>query len=455
MAIASGTCGTCSWTISDAGVLTIGAGTLHAPWWISSWPWLSYADQIKSAVISNGVVVGKQENIMGGYQDTYNAACMFTDCANLESVNFQGDLGNNTDYINSMFSGCTKLTSVNIKAINAANVKSMNGLFKDCSSLASIDFAGFNTANVEVMSFMFNGCSSLTALDLSSFDTRKLTNVTSMFYGCDLLTSIKFGSNFATPEIGSNGWPYFVGTLSGFKSASNSANGIVVLEDPDFCRLTKAEHEGTWTRSPGAVTYKVEATRNENGQGDDDGEDVKITTTWATGATTTDRILKIYKKAASDASYPASPETTQNLSGNSGITEVILQNVGDASYDFRVEFYDGTETFIAFPSVQSNIRLVEIDGSGNMEVLGTIKSNGNEVMPLKVVENANANSLTDTGLYHVKATLSNFPRTNWGLLIVQNFGTPFQLYFPDATAEIWRRHYSGSAWTSWLKVTFS
>ena len=29
MAIASGTCGTCSWTISDSGVLTIGALFTH------------------------------------------------------------------------------------------------------------------------------------------------------------------------------------------------------------------------------------------------------------------------------------------------------------------------------------------------------------------------------------------------------------------------------------------
>ena len=100
--------------------------------------------------------------------------------------------------------------------------------------------------------------------------------------------------------------------------------------------------------------------------------------------------------------------------------------------------------------------LAIIDGDNfSVDEDGTVKSNGSEVMPLKVVENANANDLTSTGLYHVKATLSNFPRTNWGLLVVQNFGTLFQLYFPDATEEMWRRHYASGAWTSWKKVTFS
>ena len=39
MTIASGTCGTCNWSISDAGVFTLGAGTIDI--WVmysTSWP---------------------------------------------------------------------------------------------------------------------------------------------------------------------------------------------------------------------------------------------------------------------------------------------------------------------------------------------------------------------------------------------------------------------------------
>ena len=65
------------------------------------------------------------------------------------------------------------------------------------------------------------------------------------------------------------------------------------------------------------------------------------------------------------------------MSGNSGTTDVTITDVGDDAYDFKVEFYDGTNTYIAFPSVQSNIRLVTIDTTGNVCLyLDTTASSG-------------------------------------------------------------------------------
>jgi hypothetical protein len=63
---------------------------------------------------------------------------------------------------------------------------------------------------------------------------------------------------------------------------------------------------------------------------------------------------------------------TRTLSGNSGIESITLTNVGSEAYDFKVEFYDGTNTFIAFPAVIANKDLVTLDKSGNLWTAGSV-----------------------------------------------------------------------------------
>lgn len=321
MAIASGTCGTCSWTISDAGVLTIGAGTLHAPWLTGimncGWPWGGHIKEITSCVMATGVVVGKQEALMGGYTDEYVTSNMFYGASNMTSLTFQGT---------------------------------------------------FNTANVTDMGAMFCGCSSLTSLNLSPLNTTKVKNMGIMFSGCSLLTSVTFGPLFDTSALTDSQGTGFVGYE--FPSAAGQGSGIVVNSDSAFRTLTAAQHAGVWTRSASGVTFRVSAVRTDGGQADEDGEDVTITVTWLTGASTTERTLTVYMKSAAESSYPAEYAGQEALSGNSGTSDITIESVGDDAFDFRVEFYDGTNTFIAFPSVSSNIRLVAIDENGCVEVTG-------------------------------------------------------------------------------------
>ena len=315
MAIASGTCGTCSWAISDAGVLTIGAGTLHAPWLTgimsNNWPWGGHAKDIKSCVIASGVIVGAQEGLMGGYTNDYSTAHMFYGCSNMTSITFQGT---------------------------------------------------FNTVNATDIGWMFDGCSSLTSINLSTFNTAKVKSMSYLFSGCTILTSITFGANFDTSALDESSGTAFLG--SGFYSAVNNTNGLVINSDAAFRALLASEKTGTWVRQPASVTYSVSAVRTDNGTVDEDGEDVTITATWLTGASTTTRTLSVYKKLASESSYPASAAATETLSGNSGTTSITLSALGNDAYDFRVEFYDGTNKYIAFPSVASNIILVTIDPDG-------------------------------------------------------------------------------------------
>lgn len=317
MAIASGTCGTCTWTISDTGVLTIGAGTLKKPWSIMGvqWPWLEYNSSITSAIISSGVIVGIGDVLVSSGEVTLRS--FFDSCDNITSVSFPSN---------------------------------------------------FDTSNVVNFSSMFWGCKSLTHLDLSMFDTRlaKSDGMWGFFGGTSILTSVKLGNNFYVSTEG-----------TGFISGENLTNGIIVNSEKAFVNLTNAERAGTWNKTNQISFYNVTTTRQSNGQDDDDGNDVKITATWSTTATTTTRTLTVYKKLASVSTYPSTPTITQTLSGNSGTTDVTITDVGDDAYDFRVEFYDGTNTYIAFPSVQSNIRLVTIDSTGNVCLyLDTTASSG-------------------------------------------------------------------------------
>lgn len=326
MAIASGTCGTCTWEISDTGVLTIGAGTLKKPYSIMGnyWPWLenNYNRLITSAIISSGVVVGVGET-------TYGA---------------DGEI-------------------------------TLQRFFSDCLNLTSVSFpSNFDTSNVVDFRSMFAGCRSLTSLDLSVFDTRlaKSDGMEYFFGSTVLLTNIILGNNFYIPLETAD-------TTFGidFNSGENTTNGIAVNGDAAFIKLTNAERAGTWNRINQISFYNVITTRQSNGQDDDDGNDVKITATWSTTATTTIRTLTVYKKLASVSTYPSTPTITQTLSGNSGTTDVTITDVGDDAYDFRVEFYDGTNTYIAFPSVQSNVRLITIDSTGNVCLyLDTTASSG-------------------------------------------------------------------------------
>lgn len=351
MAIASGTCGTCSWNISDSGVLTIGPGTLEPPSVIimsNSWPWGEYKTQITAAVISSGVVVG-------------------------DAAPFMGEAGPPT----------------------------ISAMFEGCSSMTSLTFQGsFDTSRVETAALMFRNCSSLTSLDLSVLDTRKVTNMGLMFWMCPLLTSVKLGSLFDTSAlINENSGPGLVADIE-FPSAVNTNNGIIVTSASDFDSLSMSQHNGVWLRRASAETFDVTAVRSEGGVEDEDGNDATFKVTWASQASTTTRSLKIYKKLNSASSYPATPDVNETLSGNSGVEQVTIASLGDNAFDFKVEFYDGTNTFIAFPSIQSNIRLFTIDPDGKLELYLDVDSSASKTTAATSGEDKDLfNAIRDLGWY--------------------------------------------------------
>ncbi len=211
--IASGTWGTCPWTIDANGVLTIGAGTGADSYFILS-PWDSYKEQITAVKESGAVVLpsksfglfrrlknAKTIDVSG--IDTKNVTkmdYMFSDCSSLAALDLSSFNTQKVTDMDYMFSGCSSLAKLNLSSFDTQKVTSMYVMFSGCSSLAELDLSSFNTQNVTDMSNMFSGCSSLAKLNLSSFDTQKVTSMYVMFSGCSSLAELDL-SSFNTQNV--------------------------------------------------------------------------------------------------------------------------------------------------------------------------------------------------------------------------------------------------------------
>lgn len=415
MTIASGTIGTSTWSISDSGALTIGAGTFNKVALVaSSWPWYEYRDSITSATFTGDVVltdnpylsylsnttaymfqdcknmtsVTRLERIKPSSDGAYTTRNMFYGCSKLVSVGGIASLDtsrlSDTSY---MFYGCTSLTSLDLSGWGTTSVTIVDRMFKLCTSLTSVNLSGWDTTSVTSMNEMFSGCTALESVDLSDFETPALRAIYDMFRNCP--ASVTFGTGFDTsnlnPDAPTASQPSFV---ESDKACENMRTHAIVVSDEQFVAMPATEKSGTWVRGL-ELTYYATAYRTTDGEADAFGVDVTIGVIWETSATTTTRELTVYQKLASASSYPSTPVLTESLTGDSGVTTVTVQNVGDSAYDFKVVFYDGTNYFTAYPSVSANVKLVTIDKSGNVDVAGGISYNGDlTVGGISFVENA-------------------------------------------------------------------
>lgn len=260
MAIASGTAGTCTWTIDDSGKLSFGSGNLT--WTTTYPPWYDYRERITtayigSAVNGNGTAWNrffsdctnlKTVNIMHGalnnvidmgwffynctslehintqaiQQSTwadvlvigpkvYSGYQMFYGCSSLETIQIDGmrHLGQlrqdgtyATNGMYQMFYNCTSLR--NIQFLDAADIgthiMSLESLFYNCGNLESVNVDKFNTSNITSMKETFYGCSALRQIDLNNWNTSKVLSMQHMFFGCESLTNLNL-SSFDTTSV--------------------------------------------------------------------------------------------------------------------------------------------------------------------------------------------------------------------------------------------------------------
>ena len=135
--VATGTTGTCNWTLDSDGLLLIEpasgtSGTMGT--YSSSGSFYAYKSQVKSI--------------------KFNATVYAP--ANSENL----------------FSYFSNLTSFDENNFNTQNVTNMKSMFRFCRALTELDVSNFNTQNVTNMGNMFASCNALTELDITNFNTQ-------------------------------------------------------------------------------------------------------------------------------------------------------------------------------------------------------------------------------------------------------------------------------------------
>ena len=174
-AASSGTyCGV-SWSLTDAGVLTLGNGDTQTMRASGGTKW--NASDVTSVTCSGTIVVNSGSEL-------------FRSHSSMRSADLSGFDVSRVTNMSDMFYGCERLSSLTVSGWNTGNVTTMKEMFRGCSALL-VDFvSGFDTSNVTDMSFMFYNCDRITSLDLSGWDVSHVTTMASMFYHCDRLTAL-------------------------------------------------------------------------------------------------------------------------------------------------------------------------------------------------------------------------------------------------------------------------
>ena len=117
-----------------------------------------------------------------------NASGMFKNCGAKIIRLFQN--GNKITNMEMMFTQCTNLESINfLDHLDTYSVTTMKDMFYLCSSLKTLDLSTWNTGKVENMSDMFNGCSSLTTIyGGARWSLNSVNKSGTMFHNCTQLT---------------------------------------------------------------------------------------------------------------------------------------------------------------------------------------------------------------------------------------------------------------------------
>ena len=76
----------------------------------------------------------------------------------------------------------------------------------------------------------------------------------------------------------------------------------------------------------------------------------------------------------------------------------------------------------------------------------------NYALKAESLSDIDLNNVTTSGIYHLSGTLTNNPLScNATLLVDFNVGTPYQIFMPDYTYNIYKRIYSSSTWGEWYE----
>ena len=277
----------------------------------------------------------------------------------LSGIDISGFNTEKVENMSYMFFKCKAITSLRVNNFNTARVTSFAHMFEE-TSVSQLSLSNFVTLNATSMKGMFQNCANLTSLDLASFRTPDVADMEDMFRDTLRLETVTLGAYFSTESLSTT-----ASKQLGFAPATNTRTTTSVIDDIDFVNLTTLDKEGVWNR---AVVNAFDATayRSSGGYAEETGEDVTFHVRWVTSAVTADRTITIYKRLSYIPIFPTEPEIVVEVEGNAGVQDITLQNVGRDAYDFRVEFYDGTDTYFSFPAVDSTQQIFVITPEGDI-----------------------------------------------------------------------------------------
>ena len=110
-----------------------------------------------------------------------------------------------------MFSQCKNIELINFIRFDTTGIKSFSKMFLGCKNLTNIQgLGGWDTSSVSYITLMFSGCGSLTNIDnLDNWDMSKISIFDNVVEGCNL-KNLNFGEKFLE-KIGKNNNPYTTG----------------------------------------------------------------------------------------------------------------------------------------------------------------------------------------------------------------------------------------------------
>ena len=285
-------------------------------------------------------------------------------------------------------------------------------------------------------------------INTSTYNVYKASAANSWIYVCNIK-----GAKGDKGDPGTNGTSaaWFVGTtVTGTSTTpvsftvSGSKVGDMYLNTSTY-NVYKAVMVNSW------VYYC-----NIKGAKGDKGDKGVNATTTATGTATTAGLTKLYAstgtntdgtitqaalKSALDGKSPTSHKHTKSEITDMPTTlpnpsSLVIHTV-NGSGQVSSTVYDGSES-----------KAIAITSSA----IGAALSN--EVYKIKEITKATDwNTLTDTGIYHIKTTeCTNCPITNHGTLYTNgSITTIFQMFIPDIGKVIYKRYKSGE-WSSWAPI---